>query len=500
MSNLKKYINFSFKGELEIYLVYINGESIILRDLKLLIAKQTKVNCQYFARVPIELVILDAYTLKEFKDIYEAIKAYSNVLVTRRPLNTISKCSCYKSNSICLLCAQASPRLPDISTQGLTQLMATEHPIFHKLVGATFLIVKYKNSLDMEVALYNNKWPICYFNLEILNNLWEQRSNIILIFSQNGSSKIQGVAKMKSRVEVIHGRMCNFELDWVIQGCKMSFSQIYRIRNYLNNNEPITKSRNLQEIPYDIGVRIVTDCYLNVENNIKLGNESADEYMNKIYEANRVEKDKDIIIHIESNSNENSCNTQENISYTIHNNNSNNKIISNPLCLPNNCSYIQNINHTENGDLKQSIQKSRDEFIARKRSSSIKLELNTEIMQEKGEYYKEKAENIFEKENSGILRREVLNISQYTQIYGVSTQKKQWEYSPALEQSPEPLPTVEIYSRRSWEVLGGLKYSFTTSQNERFLHNLRKGNCRRAERKIIHKVHLRQRSRFSEKS
>ena len=88
---------------------------------------------------------------------------------------------------------------------------------------------------------------------------------MFLIFSANKTSKFQGFARMDSQItnkvgvywknnESIKLGGC-FKVEWITTA-PLEFSKLQNISNPLNNDEPIRKSRDTQELPPDLGKKI----------------------------------------------------------------------------------------------------------------------------------------------------------------------------------------------------------------------------------------------------
>ena len=88
---------------------------------------------------------------------------------------------------------------------------------------------------------------------------------MILIFSVNKSAHFTGFARMTSPIsnkiahywkhtETIKLGGC-FKIEWITYAC-LNFNRLQNITNPLNNNEPIRKSRDTQELPQKEGKEV----------------------------------------------------------------------------------------------------------------------------------------------------------------------------------------------------------------------------------------------------
>lgn len=113
-----------------------------------------------------------------------------------------------------------------------------------------------------------------------LIDAYNTTKHVVLLFSVNKSSKFQGFARMESPPMPYSGNWKDketlrlggvFKIKW-LKFSELSFSRLSHIKNPYNNNEPIKKSRDTQELHPDIGKEI---CLLfdGVEEDISLVNQ-----------------------------------------------------------------------------------------------------------------------------------------------------------------------------------------------------------------------------------
>jgi hypothetical protein len=133
------------------------------------------------------------------------------------------------------------------------------------LQDAKFFIIKSSNSKNIELSVKHKEWATTKNNEGKLNQIFASTRNVILIFSVNKKSQFTGFARMESPISKKIGSYWQdqdtirlggcFAVRW-LRVCSVQFNRISHLRNNLNNNEPIKKSRDCQEIPEDIGKEI----------------------------------------------------------------------------------------------------------------------------------------------------------------------------------------------------------------------------------------------------
>jgi hypothetical protein len=175
------------------------------------------------------------------------------------------------------------------------------------LSNAKFFIIKSFNLENIEISKRHNKWATTKVNQKKLNEAFESKF-VILLFSANKSGGFQGFAIMTSSIlnNFSRNNRCNrdnlwkidedglgsfnlgssFDIKWLSES-ELPFHRLKNFYNPLNNNEPIAKSRDTQELPENLGIRI---CKMFVvKNNISIEDvlERVDRNRNKRNNFNR---------------------------------------------------------------------------------------------------------------------------------------------------------------------------------------------------------------------
>eukprot|EP01083_Nonionella_stella_P136957 416867_1 len=125
-----------------------------------------------------------------------------------------------------------------------------------------YFIMKSCSADNLRISQEESIWATQLCNERILNEAYDSSDSVILFFSLNGSHGFQGFAKMISRVEnAEYGRWeqksrGNFgrclKLSWLIIH-HLDFEYVNHLRNEWNDNLPIKRSRDGQELPPKIG-------------------------------------------------------------------------------------------------------------------------------------------------------------------------------------------------------------------------------------------------------
>ena len=103
----------------------------------------------------------------------------------------------------------------DSTASTLSQRMQPDHPLFDKLVGAAFFIIKSHNQDNLDISIKNKQWATTMYNQRKLNEVYVERGKVILIFSVNKSSHFQGVATMTSKATSTYSSEWNTEGKYV---------------------------------------------------------------------------------------------------------------------------------------------------------------------------------------------------------------------------------------------------------------------------------------------
>lgn len=128
-----------------------------------------------------------------------------------------------------------------------------------------YYIVKSASEKNVRIALERNTWATTPKNERVFDEDYSRGSNVILVFSVNGTSHYWGYALMKSRPgrgsvrESVFffpdGRPFTgnqFDITWV-RALYLPFSECANINNKLNDNLPIKVARDGQKIDSESG-------------------------------------------------------------------------------------------------------------------------------------------------------------------------------------------------------------------------------------------------------
>ena len=134
-----------------------------------------------------------------------------------------------------------------------------------------FFIIKSFNEEDIHKSIKYNVWSSSKNGNKTLNNAYNSiesdNKNIYLFFSCNGSGKYIGVAKMISNVNFnqsfSYWTQDNiwkglFNVEWVfLKDIPFTYFKEFIIQMKDGRNLPVTYSRDTQEIPFDIGCKMI---------------------------------------------------------------------------------------------------------------------------------------------------------------------------------------------------------------------------------------------------
>ena len=141
------------------------------------------------------------------------------------------------------------------------------------LTDAKYYIIKSSNQENIDLSRKYSEWATTKSNEIKLNDAFRNSKNVFLIFSVNKSAQYQGFARMCSEItnkfghywkntgrdflsnlETIKLGGC-FKIEWITYA-NLNFNRLSAFTNPLNNNEPIKKSRDTQELPAKQGKEI----------------------------------------------------------------------------------------------------------------------------------------------------------------------------------------------------------------------------------------------------
>jgi cleavage and polyadenylation specificity factor subunit 4 len=126
------------------------------------------------------------------------------------------------------------------------------------LTDAKYFIIKSSNQENIDLSRKYSEWATTKSNEIKLNEAYNSAKNVFLIFSVNRSAQYQGFARMCSPItnkfghywkntETIKLGGC-FKIEWITYA-NLNFNRLSAFTNPLNNNEPLKKSRDTQELP-----------------------------------------------------------------------------------------------------------------------------------------------------------------------------------------------------------------------------------------------------------
>lgn len=131
--------------------------------------------------------------------------------------------------------------------------------------NSKFFVIKSYSELDVQASLENEIWTSTELGNRRLDNAYAETKNIFLFFLVNGSAKFCGVARMEDKIDftktsniwVEHSRWKGiFPVRWLI--VKEIPNRWFRmLRVPLNEDKPVTNSRDTQELPFDVGVSML---------------------------------------------------------------------------------------------------------------------------------------------------------------------------------------------------------------------------------------------------
>ncbi|ODV60318.1 mRNA-binding phosphate metabolism regulator, partial [Ascoidea rubescens DSM 1968] len=134
---------------------------------------------------------------------------------------------------------------------------------------AKFFVIKSFNLYDIQQAFLNKVWSSTELGNKRLNQTFNLNYPVYLFFSVNGSGKFCGIAQMLSNV-VYDSKDANNEDIWFESDKYKGFFKInfifikdlnfkyFKNLKLINNfNKSVTNSRDTQELPYEIGYKMV---------------------------------------------------------------------------------------------------------------------------------------------------------------------------------------------------------------------------------------------------
>ena len=143
----------------------------------------------------------------------------------------------------------------------------TSNRLYILMHHAKFFIIKSQNFENLKISIQRKEWATTKNNQSKLSNAFISNSRkVFLIFSVNKSGAYQGVARMASVISSRVSKESNtegqvslggsFSVEWHVV-CDLPFAKTTSLANPWNNNETLNKSRDTQELPWELGVELV---------------------------------------------------------------------------------------------------------------------------------------------------------------------------------------------------------------------------------------------------
>jgi hypothetical protein len=146
-------------------------------------------------------------------------------------------------------------------------IYSLSNPHFPFFENSRFFIIKSYCKENIEISQLHNEWATTVANQKKLNESFKDK-NVVLIFSANKSGIFQGYAIMKNYIGDKTSDIWNldysvkiggnFKVHWLCS-CEFPFAKLKHLTNPLNNNEPLIKSRDTQELTKELGIQV---CHL----------------------------------------------------------------------------------------------------------------------------------------------------------------------------------------------------------------------------------------------
>jgi len=156
-------------------------------------------------------------------------------------------------------CAERSCRLQHPRLPGLTPEPAANARL-------RFFVMRSVTLANIQTSVRQGVWATSRSNTDALRDAWAQCDHVVLIFSANESGHFQGYGRMASLPDRelatgLWGRMSNrlgenFKVAWIKQ-CMLPFAQTDNLRNGFNDDLPLRKSRDGQEVPVELAEVLV---------------------------------------------------------------------------------------------------------------------------------------------------------------------------------------------------------------------------------------------------
>lgn len=166
-----------------------------------------------------------------------------------------------------------SDELPATSPESLESAICLEKAyagdrgVFFVPPSSRFFVIKSFSLEDVEASFKNGIWTSTALGNKRLNKayLLDENASVFLFFSVNASMKFCGVARMEDKVDFSsrsevwseHSRWNGvFPVSWLVVK-DVSNKRFKHLRVPLNENKPVTNSRDTQELPFEVGLSML---------------------------------------------------------------------------------------------------------------------------------------------------------------------------------------------------------------------------------------------------
>lgn len=292
MTTSQSQISFKFKNEKNYDSIKFFGQSLTLKDLKNKIKsklQQTKSNSGPSKEKDTDdLIVKDEQTQQTLIDDNFLIQSDKKLIIERKTVSSMPMRQDYQYHKPSFPYNTNPPPANDRSNLDSSHVQFKE--IEKYLVDAKYFMIKSSNYTNIKKSINFCEWATTKSNEGKLNTAFNSCKNVILLFSVNKSSHFQGYARMDT---ISTNKMVNwqdsdsiklggcFKVKW-LRTCNVNFNRISHFKNKFNNNEPIKKSRDTQEIPPDVGYEIIK-MFENPDRDIPLALMESQDALNRGY-------------------------------------------------------------------------------------------------------------------------------------------------------------------------------------------------------------------------
>jgi len=138
----------------------------------------------------------------------------------------------------------------------------------HNIDKAKFFVIKSYSEADVHKAIKHNVWCSTKEGNVKLHDVYVAADNeypIFLLFSVNSSGHFVGVAQMKSHVDFdknfegwnqSHKWKGVFKISWIYIK-DIPNKELRHLKNEYNEGKPVPNSRDCQEVPFEVGVKVL---------------------------------------------------------------------------------------------------------------------------------------------------------------------------------------------------------------------------------------------------